>query len=181
MRAYLEHLALHPQELIERTRRVALVDLVASGQTFGHLVHLLHNWSKEIHVDWDKVKRKIRLVGITRRTKNSPNTWRWQQHAAWLHLLDRGIVKNVSIPGELWDYLGNWQSKVTRSHIPKHWGNPENARPYYGKEQLLALRLAYDLFESGKSETRRAEFASQLTQETAMRESWFRSLVREVR
>ena len=179
--AYLQELGLHPWALAQRARPVAFVDLVASGGTFGQLVTLLHGWSAESSVPWNDVRHKIRLVGITRRTKNSPNTRRWHQHADWLHLLEGGSVKNASVPPEFWDYLGNTQYKVTHSHTPAQWANPDNASPYHGTQQLMALRMAIDLFESGRTSTRRADFARQLARQPAMQHSWLRVLVQEVR
>ena len=181
IRSYLEHLNLHPRGLVSRTRPVAFIDLVATGSTFGRLVNLLHTWSLETGTDWCDVRRKIRLVGITEKTKTSPNTWRWQQHVEWRDMLGRGVVKNVSIPAELWDYLGNRQFKVTRTYGTAHWGDESNARPYYGKQQLMALCSAFDLFEAGKTTARRNKFVAYLARETAMRQPWFRALIHDVR
>ena len=115
MREYLQQVGLHPEAVAVRERPVAFVDLVASGDTFGRLVKFLYNWSNEINFDWNAVKRRIRIVGITARTKTSPNTWRWQQHSDWIALLGTRAVKNISIPAELWSYLGNYQQKVSLS------------------------------------------------------------------
>lgn len=98
MRSYLGSLGLSPVGLATRERPAAFIDLVASGDTFGRLVTFLHNWSRDVGYDWNAVRRRVRLVGITERKKTSPNTWRWQQHAAWLPLLGRASVKNVSVP-----------------------------------------------------------------------------------
>ena len=97
IRAYFSYLGLQPAALARRPRPVALVDLVASGGTFKNLVTLLHEWAEETGADWDAARRKIRIVGITQREKQGPNAWRWQQHADWLSLLERGAVKNVSV------------------------------------------------------------------------------------
>ena len=181
MRAYLERLGLHPEGLATRPRPAAFVDLVASGDTFGRLVAFLHNWSREIRYDWNAVRRRVRLVGITEKQKTSPNTWRWQQHARWLPLLGRGAVKNVSIPFDLWNYLGNYQDKVSLSYTPSRWGDPAFSSPTYHEPQLKALRLAFELFELGRARERREEFTSLLTGESAMRHGWFRMLVQELR
>jgi hypothetical protein len=181
MRAYLDQLNLHPSALAVRPRPVVFVDLVASGDTFNSLIMLLYKWSREVQIDWNTVRRKIRLVGITERTKTSPKTWRWQQHAEWVKLLKAGSIKNVSIPVDLWRYLGNYQFKVTRSYTPALWGDPDAATPNHSDEQLKALRLAYDIFEYGKTKERREEFASIMVEESAMKQRWFRALVQEVR
>lgn len=181
LRSYLEGINLSPSQLALRPRPIAFVDLVASGATFGNLIGLLHSWTKEISEDWDQVSRKIRLVGIVRRTKNSPNTWRWQQHAKWRTLLGRRAVKNVSIPSEMWSYLGNNQYKVTRTYPPPYWGHEENSHPYYGKEELMALRLAFELFKKGQTTEQREQFAKLLAREPTFKEPWLRNLVHELR
>jgi hypothetical protein len=181
MRAYLERLGLHPEGLATRGRPAAFIDLVATGDTFGRLVTFLHNWSRDVGYDWNAVRRRVRLVGITERKKTSPNTWRWQQHAAWLPLLGRASVKNVSVPFDLWNYLGNYQDKVSLSYTPSRWGDPALASPTRDERQLRALRLAFDLFELGRRRERREQFVSLLVREPAMGYGWFRMLAQELR
>jgi hypothetical protein len=181
MGAYLEQLRLHPAALAARPRPVAFIDLVAYGYTFDNLIMILYRWTREIQFDWSAVRRKIRMVGITPRKKTSPDTYRWQQWAEWVSVLERGSIKNVSIPVALWHYLGDLQDKVTPSYTPARWGNPDAAKPDDGDEQKMALRLAYDLFECGKTKERREALASIMVEETAMKYRWFRALVQEVR
>ena len=181
MRSYLRQLELHPEGIATRRRPAAFVDLVLTGDTFGRLITFLRNWAEDIKYDWNAVRRRIRLVGITERTKTSPKTWRWQQHAAWLPLLKRGSVKNVSIPRELWEYLGNYQDKVSHSYTPSRWGDPALSSPSHDDGQLKALRLALELFEQGGVRGRREQFASLLVKEPAMKYGWFRMLVQEIR
>lgn len=181
IRAYLEQMNLHPAKLAMRERPIAFIDLVSSGYTFNSLITIFHKWAQDTQTDWNSVRRKIRLLGITFRTKTSPNTWRWQQHAEWVTLLERGAIKNVSIPGDLWSYLGNYQFKVTESYTPARWGDAEAVNPVYNDEHLKALRLALDLFEYGKTKKRREELASIMVKESAMEHRWFRSLVKEIR
>lgn len=181
LRSYLRRLALHPEGIATRRRPAAFIDLVATGDTFGRLITFLHDWAEEIKYDWNGVRRRIRLVGITERTKTSPKTWRWQQHAPWLPLLGGGSVKNVSVPRDLWEYLGNYQDKVSRSYTPPRWGDPALASPSYSDRQLKALRLALELFELGRVRERREQFVSLLVKEPAMKYGWFRMLVREIR
>jgi hypothetical protein len=181
MRAYLQHLGLHPEGIATRARPVAFIDLVLTGDTFGRLITFLRNWSNSIEYDWNAVKRRIRLIGITERTKTSPKTWRWQQKASWISLLESRSVKNISVPYALWDYLGNYQYKVSHSYAPFRWGAPEASLPSYSGSQLKALRLAYELFELGRTKDQRERFVSLLVKETAMKAEWFRMLVQEIR
>jgi hypothetical protein len=181
MRSYLERLGLHPEGLATRSRTAAFIDLVLTGDTFGRLTTFLYNWSQDIRYDWNAVRRRIRFIGITGRSKTSPKTWRWQQHSSWLSLMGRGAVKNVSISSDLWNYLGNYQDKVSESYTPSRWGDPVLASPTYHDSQLRALRLAFELFELGREKARRDEFASLLVKEPAMKSVWFRMLVQELR
>ena len=180
MRGYLQHLGLHPEKIATRVRPVAFIDLVATGDTFGRLVTFFHNWTTAIKYDWNAVKRRLRLIGITERTKPSPKTWRWQQQTSWISGLQSRSIKNISIPRALWQYLGNYQPKVSRSYTPSRWGEPELSFPSYSAEQIQALRLAYDLFELGRPKVRREQFVSLLVKEQAMKNQWFRTLVGEI-
>lgn len=181
LRAYFESLSLDPRGLIHRPRPVALIDLVDSGDTFGRLIRFLANWSDEENCHWEAVRAKIRLIGLTMRTQTSPKTWRWQQQAKWIHLLGTSAVKNVSLPPELWLYIGNTQPKVSRSYTPEDWGELQASKPSYLSEQLKALRLAHFLFERGRKPELRQSFARMLVREPAMNEAWFRKLVLEIR
>lgn len=181
MRAYLQHLDLHPAGIATRTRPAAFIDLVATGETFGRLITFLRNWSDSTGFDWNAVKRRIRLIGITEKTKTSPKTWRWQQQASWVSLLESRSIKNVSIPRVLWQYLGNYQYKVSQSYTPSRWGDPELSVPSYSESQIKAVRLAYELFEFGRTKERRKQFVSLLVKEPAMKHEWFRMLVQEIR
>lgn len=180
MREYLRHLGLHPEGIATRVRPAAFVDLVLTGDTFGRLVTFLRNWTTSAAYDWNAVKRRFRLIGITERTKTSPKTWRWQQQASWVSCLQSGSIKNVSIPRALWQYLGNYQFKVSPSYTPSRWGDPTLSVPTRSDEQMRALRLAYDLFEFGRTRERRQQFISLLVKEPAMKHQWFRDLVREI-
>jgi hypothetical protein len=181
MREYLQHLDLHPAGIATKVRPVAFIDLVLTGDTFGRLITFLHNWSNSTGYDWNAVKRRIRLIGITERTKTSPKTWRWQQQSSWVSLLESRSIKNVSIPRALWQYLGNYQYKVSQSYPPSRWGDHELSLPSYSEDQIKAVRLAYELFELGRTKERRKQFVSLLVKEAAMEHEWFRTLVQEIR
>lgn len=45
MRAYLQHLGIHPEGIATRVRPAAFIDLVLTGDTFGRLVTFLRNWT----------------------------------------------------------------------------------------------------------------------------------------
>ncbi len=181
LRDYLTSIRLDPASIAKRARPVAFVDLVSTGDTLGRLVMLLHRWSLEGGHDWNAVRRHLFIVGITPRAKTSPNAHRWQEHAHWLPTIGRGAVKNVSIPSEMWRYLGNDQAKVTRSYTPARWADEALAQPNRHEAHLKALRLAHFLFELGRTPTQRALFAKLLAKETAMKDKSLRSLVLELK
>jgi hypothetical protein len=181
MRSYLRQLNLHPEAIATRSHPAALIDLVSSGETLGKLITFIRNWTEEIAYDWNAVSRRIRILGITKRTKTSPKTWRWQRHAPWLPLIAQGSVKNVSIPRELWDYLGDYQEKVVHSYTPSRWGDAALNSPIHDESRLRALRLAFELFELGRTKKRKQQFVSLLVKEATMKQTWFRMLVQELR
>jgi len=178
---YLTALQLDPVALMRRPRPVALVDIVATGSTFGNLITLLHAWCHASGSDWHALQHKLRIVGLTQRTKTSPKTWRWHQHAPWVALLAPGTIKNVSIPAALFHYLGEAQTKVSRSYAPPRWGNPDVALPQYDPQTLQALALAVALFDHGQHPAQRAAWTQVLRQQPAMQQVWCRDLVRELR
>jgi hypothetical protein len=181
LRQYLKVLGLEPAGIASRARPVALIDWVQTGSTFGNLVVLLHTWSVETSHDWNSVRRRLRIVGITERTHNSPNTRRWQQHAGWIHLLPVGAAKNVSMEAGWWNYFAQYQHKVSLSHTPQRWPLDEISNPSRDEKQLEALCVAHGMFEIGKLRPTRQKLAFLMGRQPAMTEGWFRDLVREVR
>lgn len=184
LRALREHLGevhLTPEAIASRQRDVALVDLVATGKTFGELATLLFDWARETGIDGNSVRRRLRFVGITWRRPTSPKTWRWQQHAEWTRQFRPSAIKNVSIEGRLWDYLGNRQQKVATSNPPWRWTDESMLAPPREEEQLKALRLALRLFDIGQTNDHRQLFAACLAKQRAMREPSFRALIIELR
>ncbi|HEX8907160.1 MAG TPA: hypothetical protein VF771_20075 [Longimicrobiaceae bacterium] len=129
LREQLEHLGLGPAQIAAGQRPRTFVDLVLHGQTFGHVATLLSHWAAAEGVDEKAVHRRIGFIGITERTKNSPNTWRWYQQAEWAKEFPRSALRSVSIGGWLWGYLGGAQEKVSRWYPPEAWGAEEFARP----------------------------------------------------
>lgn len=179
-RRYLAHLALDPPGLVRRERPVAFVDVVASGGTLEQLIGFLYQWCRELGGDWDAVRRKLRIVGLTPQAKTSPKTWRWQQHADWVARLEPGAIKNVAIPGGFFYYLAGAQTKLTQSFPPWRWADPTITLPRYDTPTLMALGRAVALFDAGRARAHRARFARELSRQPAMAHAWFRALVREL-
>ena len=194
-RAYLDSLGVSPRKLIYRERPAALVDLVCSGNTMEQLLELLHDWAVEQNADWDAVRRNLRVVAIVKKDDEQPPRPRWRQRRdrrdasyfsyAWYTdraLIEafrrRGQVREVAVSSQLWEFLGDWQAKVTPSYSPELWGSSESARPCHAFEHLEGVRAARALYEAGCTPRVRAQFVRRLTAETAaMQEPWFRTLV----
>jgi hypothetical protein len=174
-------LRLSPAEIAASERPVALVDLLLEGLTFGNVVGLLTGWAAREGVDPAAVRRRMRIVGITMRQKNSPNTWRWYQHVPWVEPFPRSALRGVSISGELWHYLGDWQDKVARWNGPRVWGTDEVFTPPRDPEKLQALRFAVALHEAARGREEQERFAAELAARPEMRHAWLRRLVLELR
>lgn len=182
LRKHLAELGLAPSEIATRPRPVTFVDLVWRGRTFGALSTALAEWTREENFDANAVTRQVRFLGITWRTKTSPNTWRWHQHAGWLSSFSRSAVKNVSIPGRMWDYLGNQQAKVARTQPRPRWRDTEwRFAPPRDSPHLESLRLALRIFDTARSRQERSEFARELARQPALSKPWLRSLLGELR
>ena len=174
-------LGLSPGEIAASERPVAFIDLVLEGLTFGNLVGLLDHWTRREGVDLAAVRRRMRVIGITPRRKNSPNTWRWYQQVPWVQGFARSTLRSVSVSGELWTYLGDYQDKVARWNPPAQWGSELALTPPREKERIEALRLALAIHERGRERDERERFAAALAACPEMRNAWLRRLVLELR
>jgi hypothetical protein len=179
--AMLRALRLSPAEIASAPRPVALVDVVNRGSTFGSLAQSLATWARREGVDVNAVRRRLRFVGMTVRTKNSPNTWRWFQRTGWTADFPRSALRGVSIPGWFWGYLGNYQEKMMPSNDWTRWGTDDLMHPVHEPEAFNALRVALRIHEHARTRAERERFAAELTAREEMREPWLRSLVVAIR
>jgi len=177
----LRALGLSPAEIAASKRPVAFIDLIHQGYTFGNLFGLIAHWAAREGVDLAAVKRRMRVIGITTRTRNSPNTWRWYQRLPWVEGFARGALRGVSIDGELWSYLGDYQDKVARWNPPLQWGSEAALAPPREQEKLKALRFALALHQRARERDERERFAAALAARPEMRHAWLRRLVLELR
>lgn len=181
IRDQLAALGLTPGEIAASERPKVFADLVYGGNTFGHFLGLLEHWAADARVDVAAVRRRIRFLGITSRSKNSPNTWRWYQQVEWARRVPRSALRSVSISYGLWMYLGEHQKKVARWHPPAQWGAEDAARPPRDEDALKALRLAHKIHERGRERAERSRFAAELAAQHQLREPSVRRLVLELR
>jgi hypothetical protein len=168
-----------PSDIIAGEKKVAFVDLVYTGETFGNLSQILLDWAKEQRIDVPSFKRKVRFIGLTIRQKTSPNTWRWNQNVEWIREYKDNTAKNVSISTRFWKYLGNTQDKASISNTPWRWGTQEMTFPPREETHINGLNIAYDAFLFGQNSRR--EFTDILSRQSGMKEELFRHLVSHLR
>ncbi|HEX6054114.1 MAG TPA: hypothetical protein VFZ21_32815 [Gemmatimonadaceae bacterium] len=181
MRAQLADVGLAPARIAASPRPIALIDLVSSGGTLGTLVELLISEAERAGVDVRAVRRRLRIVGISQQETPHPRTWRWRTHTQLAVAFRPSAVKGVSIPPQLWDFLGNTQKKVARTNPPARWGDPQMARPPRGSDFAAALRFAVALHDLGRTRAERDALAAQIATQPAMRYPWCRVLGAELR
>jgi len=179
IRDYMRELGLDPRSIAQSA--VTFADLVWSGETFSNLIGLLRDWCAEDGMDWQGVRRSIRIIGVTSRTKTSPNTWRWQQHSEAVRALPAGAVKNVSLEPRLWGYLGDTQAKATPAYNPRRWGDVDVTHPDHKEKYLAGLQEAWNIFEDGRTPESRRSLTRWMTQTTGMQYEWFRNLLGEIK
>lgn len=176
---HVKALGLHPAGIVASSHGVCFVDLVYEGGTFGHLFTFLCDWAAETGLDANHLVDNTSFVGVTIRTKTSPNTWRWQQQVDWVKRYNITQIKNVSLPYRSWSELGDTQAKVTPSNHQKRWAADSMIGPNRSEATIGALQLAHGLYRAGTEQQR--EFARLLNQTEAVKLPWFRELMAELR
>lgn len=168
-----------PASLARRDRPVTFVDVVYEGSTFTKLFTLLDDWIAEERETWPVIRQKLRFIGVTRRKKTSPNTWRWQQHAEWTRRLPASAVVNVSLDLDVWSYFGDNQTKLTWPFQLHRWR--EYLREAKRDERTReALAEAVHLVSAGRTREVRRQIARGVDGEPALSEPWLRTLVRQL-
>jgi hypothetical protein len=168
---------LAPELLARGSKPIVLVDVVSSGRTFGQLLDILRGWAANERADWPAVRRRLRIVGLTRRTRTSPNTWRWHRHAAWAREV---TIRNVSVETSVFGYLADHQQKLARSFGRQWWADEEVRSPARDDRTRRALAEAVAVVEAGRSPAVRNRLARVLSHEPAIAEPWLRDLVRRL-
>jgi hypothetical protein len=161
-RRILATIEITPYALARRNRPVAFVDVVDAGGTFTELFGLIRDWADKEREPWPVIRRKLRFIGVTMREKSSPKAYRWQQHAPWTRLLPARSVVNVSLDRRFWSYLGDQQTKLTRTYRPERW-LAEAEGPDRGERTRQALAEASALVAYGRSRPGRQALARAAT------------------
>lgn len=158
-------------------RPLALVDFVAYGGTMESFVRALMAEAQEAGADWNAVQRRLKIIGLRVRTKNSPNTYRWQQKQDWLHLIPDTAIRNVSADAMFLWYLGNEQPKTTESFHPGRWAGDGQARGPVSDDQRVALDFAVQLYDRGLRKDERGRLAFAITRTDRMHQPATRALI----
>jgi len=127
------------------------------------------------------VQRRIRFIGLTKREKHSPKTWRWQQHQKWLADLPDAKVGNVSVPYPAFSLMADRLDKLTPSHTLHRWALVRGGGPVRGEKQMVGLQMACRLYDLGRSRDERLALAAAIAKLPDMRDPWLRSLVLKLR
>jgi diadenosine tetraphosphatase ApaH/serine/threonine PP2A family protein phosphatase len=186
-RRFREHLAaagLEPYALARRRRPLAVVDVVSEGSTFDAVHGELARWIAESREPWAVIRRKLRYVGVTVRGRSSPNCWRWQQSpesAPWVRTLPAGHVVNVSLPWDVWTWLGDNQPKLHRSFPPKSWFEQDAAAPRRHRDLANALAEARAMVAAGRTRTVRDGLVRTMAAEPGFADREVRALVSTLR
>ena len=175
--SYLQAEAIDPLSLASSDRPLRFVDMVSSGATFIMLLAMFRELTKQQGADWNVVSKRLGFLGVTYRTKNSPNTFRWQQSQYWLDA-GGGLIstKNISTPWSFWGHAANVAEKVTPSFHRRRWFDPQFARPQHSDDALKALRRSVEIYDLATGREERGLLAQKLATLHEFKEPWVREL-----
>lgn len=179
LKQHCELLHLSPAQLISSETGVCFVDLVSEGNTFDRLFEFYDRWCAEEKADLASVWKKLRFLGITIRTKNSPNTWRWYQHADWITNNRDLTAQSISIDHEFWSHMGDYQPKTINPNPPEKWNDESILSPPRSENRLEGLRVAYEIYQFGLSD--KENFSKELAKLQEYKEPWLRKLSLEIK
>lgn len=179
LKQHCELLHLSPQQLISSEAGICFVDLVSEGNTFDRLFEFYDRWCREENADSASVWKKLRFLGITSRKKNSPNTWRWYQHADWITSNRDLTAQSISIDRYFWSHMGDYQPKTINSNSPEEWSDESILSPPRSEKRLEALRIAYEIYKFGLSD--KLNFSKELAKLQEYKEPWLRKLSLEIK
>jgi hypothetical protein len=176
LRTHFTQHALTPAEISTRPHPTVFCDLVHEGGTFERIARFLKMWGESEGLAWHAFRRKLRFVGIVKRRKTSPNTFRWHQPLVKDGLLAPSNAHNISLDGVLWSMLGDQMVKTTLSFRSNSWTDPDVAKPRHDAQTLAALACALYLYDRGASRAAQTAFAAHMGRSRGMLEAWFREL-----
>lgn len=178
---YFEREGIDPAAIMKSPRPVALVDTVSRGGTMHSIVTVLHRIAVRQKVDWSAVQRRLEIIGLVAREKNSPNTWRWQQKQTWLDLIPDTKIKNVSATLGFLSTITGAQTKVTESFDAARWQEAETGAPKTSEYDREAIAFAAYLYDLGRTREERHKLAGLIAKTQQMRQPATRALVLALR
>jgi hypothetical protein len=181
LKKYFKELEIDPVTIKSNKLPTSFVDVVYEGGTYEQIFKFLNDWSTDLQDDSEAMNKKIRFIGITRRKKTSPNTWRWQQQSEWTKYLKSSNIKNVSMEYGFWTHVADYQPKITKSFTLKMWETEEAKSPIYSEETIKALNEAHCLYNSGKRKDEKLSFVKELLNKQSMKQDWLRNLALEIK
>ncbi|WP_295815968.1 hypothetical protein [uncultured Deinococcus sp.] len=163
---------IHPGELVRRDRRAALVDVVASGGTFGVLAYQLQRWAADQSVPQKSVHRRLQFIGLTH-----------HESSAWTARPDLRSFRRTSVRLDwpLWAFLGNSDPKVAPWHPPERWYDVIQTVPERTADRVQALAEAQALIRRGQHQDERAALIKALNSAGAQRSAVLRHLIVRLR
>jgi hypothetical protein len=145
--AYFVSSRLTPGQILERSRPVAFVDLVCSGETFGHLARLLRHYAGRDALA-DAALERVRWVCVV------SSLWGWKpSRSRWTRAFAPDQIRSVAIDDDFWDFLGDEQEKTTESYSFWRWGSASS--PVNLDERFSAVRQARAIYRLGECWRRR--------------------------
>ncbi|UBV43357.1 phosphoribosyltransferase [Deinococcus taeanensis] len=164
---------LNPRVLVREDRRVALVDVVASGGTFSALHRALRDWACEDARRPQCIERRVQVTGLLRSAAGRPRAWRWSAQPQFQGVQTRSVL----IDWRCWQWLAEEGVKVAPHHPPACWVNTPAGLPERHPDRLEALGQARALYLLAQTRTERAAAAAELATAGGLRVAALRSLM----
>ncbi len=177
--SYLDASQLLPHQILNRTRRVAFVDVVAKGTTYALLCDLLKYYCGEA-TDWSAVKSRLHWIAVLpQRNGRKEDPWK-PADSTWTDDFDQSQIHQVVMDTDLWFYLADEQFKSTVSYPPTGWGHEWYASPpgLDWSWTTYAARGSRELYRRGEKSRRRL---AHLLDEAPEPIKQIKSLARELR
>ncbi|WP_221089096.1 hypothetical protein [Deinococcus aquaedulcis] len=174
LRPLLGAAGLNPWVLAQQDRRVALVDVVASGGTFAELHGALRVWGTAQGLPTQSVVRRVRLLGLECSGPARPGAAHWSNQSGLRGLQTRSILTDPA----LWRWLAWYESvKVAPRWPPDAWSTAPDYLPERTAERLQALAQARALYVLGTQHTEREAMVAALNRAGGQHVQAIRALV----
>lgn len=178
---YFEQEGIDPASIAKAPRPLAIVDTVVHGGTMHSVITVLQRIAERQRVDWNTVQRRLKIIALVMRGKNSPNAWRWQQKQDWLDAIPDTDIMNVSASESFLATITGFQVKVTESFHAGRWQEERPGAPKASEEQREAIAFAAFLYDLGRTREERHALAAHIAKTQQMRQAATRAMVLALR